>query len=152
MPHTFDAEIQSAGGGGAYVTVPFDVREAFGTARPKIVATFDGHPYRGLISPMSGCSLIVVRKEIRAAIGKQPGDTVRVTVEADAAPREVEVPADLADALAAHPEAGERFGRMSYTHRKEYVAWIEEARKEETRARRVEKAVGMIAEGRPQRP
>ena len=150
MTHTFDAPIVASDSGGAYVVVPFDVREAFGTARPKVAATFDGHPYRGSIGAMGGPPFLIVRKDVRAAIGKQPGDTVRVTVEADTAPREVDVPADLAAALDA---AGVRdaFDGMAYTHRKEYAEWIAEAKKPETRARRIEKSAAMMAEGRPQR-
>jgi uncharacterized protein YdeI (YjbR/CyaY-like superfamily) len=96
---------------------------------------------------MGGPPFLIVRKDVRAAIGKQPGDTVRVTVEADAAPREVDVPADLAAALDA---AGVRaaFDRLAYTHRKEYAGWIAEAKRPETRARRVEQAAARVAGGR----
>lgn len=149
MTHTFDAPVKSAGGGGYYVEVPFDVLAAFGTARPKVVVTFDGHRYRGSIAPMRGCSMLPILKEIRAAIGKGEGDAVRVTVEPDTAPREVDVPPELAAALAERPDAAARFERMSYTHRKEYAQWITDAKRPETRARRLAKAVELIAEGRP---
>jgi len=87
--YKYDAVIQSseAGRGGAYVTFPYDVRAEFGKGRIKVHATFDGEPYDGSIVNMgvknpdgSVCYIIVIRKDIRARIGKQPGDTVRVTV------------------------------------------------------------------------
>jgi len=146
MPPAFSAEIVPVPSDGAYVVVPFTAREAFGTARAPVVATFDGHPYRGSLMTRNGISMMVVRKDVQAAIGKGPGDTVEVAIERDTAPREVEVPAALADAL---DTAGlrERFDAMAYTHRKEYAAWIEEAKKPETRARRAAQAAGMIAAG-----
>jgi hypothetical protein len=92
--HEFEAEILEAPGGGAWVEVPFDVKEAFGSARPKILATFDGHPYRGSIVRMSGAFVLGLRKDVRGAIAKDVGDPVRVTAELDTAPRVVEVPAE----------------------------------------------------------
>lgn len=73
--------------GGAYVAFPYDIRKEFGKGRVKVHATFDGEPYDGSIVNMgvknedgSICYIIGVKKEIRARIGKQPGDRVRVTV------------------------------------------------------------------------
>jgi hypothetical protein len=134
--HEFDAVIEEARGGGAVVHVPFDAKEAFGSGRPRVVATFDGESYRGSIASMGGRYLLGVRKDIRAAIGKGPGDRVRVTVALDEAPRVVTVPDDLAAALA---DAGlrETFDALSYTHRKEHVQAVEGAKRPETRARRI---------------
>jgi hypothetical protein len=139
----FDAIIQEGRGGGAFVEVPFDVKAELGTARPKVKVTFDGVPYRGTIASMGGVSLIGILKDIRAKIGKDIGDKVRVTVEADAAPREVEVPADVAEALKA-AKLSAAFENMSYTNRKEYINAIAEAKKPETRARRIEKMIGEL--------
>ena len=82
-----NATIQPADGGGAYIAFPYDIRAEFGKGRVKVHATFDGEPYDGSIVNMgvknvdgSVCYIIGVRKDIRARIGKQPGDTVRVTV------------------------------------------------------------------------
>ena len=85
----YDAVIASAGGnGGAYVPFPRDVRAVFGKGRVKVLATFDGEPYEGSIVNMgvknpdgSVCYIIGILKEIRAKIGKQPGDSVRVTIK-----------------------------------------------------------------------
>lgn len=80
--YTFDAVIQKAPDiDGAYVEIPFDVKAAFGKGRVKVHATFDGVPYAGSMVRMGTPGHILgLRKDIRAAIGKQPGDTVRVTV------------------------------------------------------------------------
>ncbi|MEE0434553.1 MAG: DUF1905 domain-containing protein [Peptococcaceae bacterium] len=88
--YTFSAVIQAVPDkGGAYVRFPYDIRKEFGRGRVKVDATFDGEPYRGSIVNMgvknedgSICYIIGVRKDIRAKIGKQPGDTVTVTVKA----------------------------------------------------------------------
>ncbi|MDH3732443.1 MAG: YdeI/OmpD-associated family protein [Gemmatimonadota bacterium] len=141
----FEAVIEEAGGGGAIVPIPFDARDVFGSGRPRVVVTFDGEPYRGSIVSMGGRYLIGIRKDIRAAIDKGPGDTVSVTVELDTAPRVVAIPADLAAALA---EAGLRnaFDALSYTHRREHVESIEGAKKAETRSRRIAKTVEMLGD------
>ena len=85
--YEYDATIQSADAGGAYVAFPYDLRAEFGKGRVKVRATFDGEPYDGSIVNMgvknpdgSVCYIIGIRKDIRARIGKQPGGTLRVTV------------------------------------------------------------------------
>ncbi len=146
---TFTAVIESAGGGGAFVSIPFDVEKAFGRKRVKVQATIDGVHYRGSIMNMGGpCPMLGVLKQIRAAIGKDIGDVVEVTVVEDTEPRVVDVPPDLAAAITADTAAAATFERLSYTHRKEYVQWVQEAKKAETRERRIAKAVTMLAEGR----
>jgi hypothetical protein len=93
---TFTAVIQNAGGGGAFVEVPFDVEKEFGSKRPKIRALIEGVPYRGILTRMSTeCHILGIRKEIREQIGKTIGDEVRITVEPDTEPRLVEVPVNL---------------------------------------------------------
>src|SRR4030067_73471 len=91
---TFTATIQNAGGGGAFVKVPFDVEAAFGSKRPKVRALIEGVPYRGILTRMgTECHLLIVLKEIREKIGKTFGDEVRIPVELDTEPRRIEVPA-----------------------------------------------------------
>src|SRR5688572_18428077 len=127
----------------AYVTIPFSVPEVYGTkGQVKIVATFDGVEYRGSLAPMgNGCHVLGIRKEIRNAIGKSFGNEVRVTVKPDLEPRTVTIPSDLQEILNDNPEAKHAFEKLSFTHRKEYVNWIEEAKKPETRQRRLEKTI-----------
>ncbi len=141
----FDAMIENAGGGGAYVRIPFDVNAAFGKKRVQVNASFDGEPYRGLLVRMGEpWHLLIVLKGIREKIGKSFGDQVHVTVEEDHDPRTVEVPPALAEALAQEPEALAFFDALAHTHRREYVNWINEAKQESTRQNRVMKTIEML--------
>ena len=144
---TFEAEIQPAGRGAAFVEIPFEVEEVFGAKRVKVRATFDGEPYRGSIVRRGGPHFLLVRKEIREKIGKDVGDRVHVTVRRDTEPRRVAVPDDLKAALAEAPEAEAFFDDLAYTYRKEYVAWITGAVREDTRKRRIRKAVEKLSRG-----
>ncbi len=138
----FRAVIEDAGGGGAYVSIPFDVEQIYGNKRPKVKTTLQGVPYRGTLVRMGGPNhLLPVLKEIREKIGKSIGDEIEVEVEEDIEPRQVEIPQDLKDALADHPQALATFMGLSYTHQKEYVRWIEEARRTQTRQSRVAQTV-----------
>jgi hypothetical protein len=142
---TFTAVIQNAGGGGAFVEVPFEVESIFGSKRPKVKAWIEGIPYRGTLTRMSTeCHILGIRKEIRAQAGKTFGDQVTVTVEPDPEPRAVEVPADLRKELKRDREAKVAFEQLSYTHQKEYVTWITAAKKEETRRNRIAKTIARL--------
>jgi hypothetical protein len=145
---TFTATIQNAGGGGAFVEVPFDVEETFGSKKPKVKALIEGVPYRGLLVRMGGPNhMLIILKGIRAQIGKTFGDEVTVTVEPDTEPRLIEIPKDLMKELKKDREAKAFFDKLSYTHQKEYVRWVEEAKKEETRQNRIVKTVEMLKKG-----
>jgi hypothetical protein len=147
--HTFTAIIQNAGGGGAYVEVPFDVEKAFGSKRPKVKATIDGIPYRGTLVRMgTECHLLLILKSIRVQTGKTFGDEVHLTVEADTSLRVVELPEGLKRAFQSEKEAKAFFEKLSYTHQKEYVTWINDAKKEETRQARVIKTIEMLKKGK----
>jgi Bacteriocin-protection, YdeI or OmpD-Associated/Domain of unknown function (DUF1905) len=119
-----------------------------GAKRFPVVATVNGYTWRTSVMRMGGEFLLGLNKEAREGAGVEAGDEVDVTVELDAAPREVEVPAALAAALAADPEARASFDRMAFTHRKEYARWIADAKQEQTRQRRVGQALEMIRAGR----
>lgn len=148
-PRNFRAVIERSGGGGAYVSVPFDVEAAFGKKRVPVHATIEGEPYRGTLVRMGGpAHILIVLKEIRERIGKQPGDEVEVSLAEDLEPRVIEVPPDLASALQADAEARKFYDALSYTHRKEYVRWIEEAKREQTRVDRVARTVEMLKAGK----
>jgi hypothetical protein len=126
------------------VEVPFDVRAAFGSARAKVKVTVNGVVLRTTVAVYGGRSYIGFRAEIRRAAGISVGDKVRVKVEADREPREVDVPANLARALARDSVARKEFEALSFTHKKEYAQWVGGAKKPETAARRVEKTVKML--------
>jgi hypothetical protein len=149
---SFSAVIQNAGGGGAFVEVPFDVEKLFGSKRPKVRATIEGLPYRGSLVRMGGPRhILIVLKGIREKAGKTFGDPVHVTVAEDTAPRIVRVPADLQKAFQADLLAKAAFAKLSYTDRKEYVRWITEARRQETRRDHVKQVVSRLHRGREPR-
>src|SRR5262245_49879485 len=135
---TFTATIENAGGGGAFVEVPFEVEKEFGSKRPKIKAMIEGVPYRGSLVRMGGeYHMLAILKGIREKIGKTFGDRVKVTVELDSEPRLAEIPKDLLKEFKKNKQARAFFDKLSYTHQREYVMWINEAKKEETRQARV---------------
>jgi hypothetical protein len=143
----FDGIIQAGSGGGAAVLLPADSADVFGTrSRFPVKATFNGQAYCGSTMPMGdGTFCLGITKAIRAAAGVDIGDPVHVVIERDEGTRTVDVPDDLADALKGAGLA-DRFASMAYSHRKEYVQWIADAKRSQTRASRIEKAVAMIAE------
>jgi hypothetical protein len=143
--HKFNGRIENAGGGGAFVRIPFDVEQVFGSKRPKVKATIDGVPYRGTLVRMGEPEhILIILKEIREQIGKSFGDEVAVIVEEDVAPRIVEIPPDFQQALEQEPAAKAAFEKMSYTHQKEYVRAILEAKRVSTRRSRIARAVEML--------
>lgn len=147
--HTFIAVIKNAGGGGAFVEVPFDVEAAFGSKRPKVRAVIEGVPYRGTLVRMGGAShLLIILKEIRERIGKTFGDEVKITVEADTEPRVVEIPPELAKAFRKEKAAEAYFNSLAYSHKREYVGYITEAKKQETRERRAVQTIEMLKKGK----
>lgn len=142
---TFKALIQNAGGGGAFVEVPFDVEKEFGSKKPRVKALIEGIPYRGTLVRMgTDCHLLLVLKSIREQAGKTFGDEVKVTVEPDTEERVVELPAELKKAFKVEKDAKAFFDKLSYTHQREYVMWINEAKKEETRQSRITKTIEML--------
>ncbi|GAB2652597.1 YdeI/OmpD-associated family protein [Kribbella swartbergensis] len=141
---TFEGTVVVNDGGGAWVEVPGEVVVALGGGgRIPVRASFDGLDYRGSIASMGGCMVLGLLKSIREQLGKGDGDSVTVTVERDTSERTVDVPTDLAAAL---DGAGlrEAFDKLSYSHRREHVNAINEAKKPETRERRIAKAVEML--------
>jgi len=143
--HTFKATIIDAGGGGAFVEVPFDVEKAFGSKRPKVKVMIEGVPYRGtLVRMKSENHLLLILKSIREQIGKTFGDEIQVSVELDVEERVAVVPAELKRALKSDKEAKSIFEKLSYTHQKEYLTWIEDAKKDETRIRRISQTLELL--------
>jgi hypothetical protein len=143
--HSFKAKLEEGIGGGAFVRVPFDVEKVFGKKRVPITATIDGEPYRGTLVRMGlpeHC--LGVLKAIRSKIGKDLGDEVAVSLAEDTAERNVVVPPDLTSALRRNKEARAFFETLSYTHQKEYVQWIEDAKKEETRHARLARTIDAL--------
>ena len=150
--HEFEAVLEAGeeGDGGVFVVLPFSVLAAYGTrGRVPVQATFDGYPYQGSAVPLGdGHHALLLLKQIRRALDKTVGDTVRVTLRRDVAERKMEAPADLAEQLAAHPQAAAYFNKLAYTHQREYVRWLEGAKKPETRTKRLAEIVEMLSQGR----
>ena len=143
MPR-FTARLE-ARGAGSLVEVPLDVRALFGQARPPVRATVNGHSFQSTIAVYGGRYYLGLNREVRAAAGVEVGDLLSVDLERDEDERTVALPGDLEAALDGPARAA--FDGLSYTHRREYVRWIEEAKREETRKRRVARAVEMLRTG-----
>jgi hypothetical protein len=128
---------------------PFDVEQTFGArGHVPVRGTLNGAPFRASIFKMGGRHFMVVNRRLREASGVSGGETVPVVVERDTEPRVVDAPADFARALEGSREAQAAWDNLSFTHRREHVEHIEEAKKPETRDRRIEKSVRMLAAGR----
>jgi hypothetical protein len=143
--YKFKAKIHAGDGGGAYVLFPYDTEAEFATrSKVPVRATFQGVPYRGsLIKYGHAEHMLPVLKAIRQQTGKEPGDTIDVVVSKDEELRTLEVPSHF-EKLMRKEGLLPFFEGLSYTHRKEYCRWITEAKKEETRVKRLEKAVDML--------
>ena len=147
----FTVELERVGKTATMFRVPFDLKEAFGRARPPVRVTIRGHEWRTTPGVYDGVGHIVVNRSVKSATGVDAGDRVRVEMALDSAPRTVPVPDDLRAGLAGDDAARAGFERLSYSHRREYVDWIEEAKRPETRARRIAATVDGARAGRPQR-
>jgi hypothetical protein len=152
-PQRFRAELRSAGdSGGAGFDVPLDVAAALSDAkRPPVTVTINGFEFRTRLAVYGGQPMVGVSKANRAGAGIDIGDAFDVLIAVDTGPREIAVPPDLAEALAEEPAAAGTFDRLSFSHRREYVQWITEAKRPETRARRVADALERLRAGKPRR-
>jgi hypothetical protein len=131
------------------VRVPAEVMAAFAPRRRvPVVVTIEEQSWRSTIALYGDDCVVPVRAEIRAAIGADTGDVVMVTMQRDDRVRDVTVPDDLARALEAGA-ARESFDAMSFSHRNEYVRWITDAKRAETRVRRIDATVRNALEKRP---
>jgi hypothetical protein len=144
MPKFKTSILQADGMNATGIVVPDAVVEKLGAGKkPKVAVTLKGYTYRSTVAVMGGKYMLPLAKKHRDAAGVKANDKVEVTLELDTAPREVEVPKDLAAALK-KADLTNAFAALSFTHRKEHVRAIEEAKAPETRARRIEKAVAMV--------
>jgi uncharacterized protein DUF1905/bacteriocin resistance YdeI/OmpD-like protein len=134
------------GGGGTLVPVPKQVAAEMGLkGMPKVQAVIAGQPYRGSLMPMGdGTYCLGVLKSIQEAAGVEQGDTVTVQLELDTAPRIVEMPADLAKAIGRDKHALAAWEKLSFTSKKEMARSLDEAKKPETRRRRLQAALEML--------
>jgi hypothetical protein len=140
--------VESNGRTATGLVVPDELVTALGAGkRPPVRVTLGGHTYRSTVARMGGRFLLPLSAENRAAAGVAAGDEVEVDIELDDEPREVEVPDDLAAALAGDAAARQHFDSLSFTHRKEWVRWVTEAKRPETRSARVAKTAEAMRQG-----
>jgi Bacteriocin-protection, YdeI or OmpD-Associated/Domain of unknown function (DUF1905) len=143
----FESRVELGGKTATGIPIPDEVVASLGESkRPAVRITLNGHTYRTTAVRMGGRFLVPLSAENREAAGVAAGDDVAVDIALDTSPREVELPADLAAAM--EGAARTAYDGLSYSHRKEWVRWVEEAKKPETRATRIEKTVTGLREGR----
>jgi len=143
----FESVVELGGKTATGIPVPDEVIEALGSSkRPPVVITVGAHTYRTTAVRMGGRFLVPLSAENREAAGVAAGDEITVDIEPDTAPREVTLPDDLAAAM--DEAARTAYDALAFTHRKEWVRWVEEAKKPETRATRVEKTVAALRAGK----
>jgi hypothetical protein len=147
MAKRFRAVLEEGERGSATViTIPFDVPSVFGKrGRVPVRGTINGVAYRSSIFRMGDAPyFMVVNRRMREEAGVSAGQTVTVVMERDDAPREVDVPPDLQNALSESPTAQEAWTRLSFTHQREHVEAITQAKRPETRARRIAKTIEQL--------
>jgi hypothetical protein len=148
-PQRFRATIQLGGKTATGIPVPSAAVEALAAGRqPQVEVTVAGHTYRSRVSVRGGAYIVPLSAEHREAAGAAAGDEVEVVLALDARPRELVVPDDFAAALAAAPESGAFFAGLSYSRRQRFVLAIEGAKTDETRQRRIAKAVEDLRAGK----
>lgn len=146
---TFTTTLQKRGPAAAVVLDAEQVEAVGeGAKRFPVHATVNGYTWRTSVARMGGEFLVGLNRAVREAAGVEAGDTVEVALELDAEPREVEVPEALATALAEDAKARTAFDALAYTHRKEFARWVAEAKRDQTRERRVVQAIEMLREGK----
>lgn len=147
----FRANIELHGKTATGIQVPPEVVAGLGSSkRPAVRVTINGYTYRSTVAPMGDVFMLPLSAEHRAGAGVAAGDEVDVDIELDTEPREVEVPADLQQALDGDADARRFFENLSYSHKRRYVLSIEETKSAETRQRRIAKTIDMLREGRAQ--
>ncbi len=145
----FRTTIQRNGKTAMGFEVPPDVVEALGAGRrPPVTVTINGYTYRNTVAVMGGAYMIGVAAEHRAPAGIVGGEAVDVDLELDTAPREVDVPPELATALEAEPAARATFDRLSYSNKSWHALQVTGTSNPETRARRIQKSIAALREGR----
>lgn len=126
-----------------HILLPFDATAIFGRARPAVVVEVNGHRFRSTVAMRGGAVFVPFRRSAREAAGVADGTAFTVTLTLDTVPRMVAMPDDLRAALDA-AGVGERWSTLGFTHRREHVEAIEQAKKPDTRARRIGKCVEMV--------
>lgn len=143
MVYKFEAIIQKHPGKDAtFIEIPFDVEEILGSKRVKVKAKFDAVEYRGsIIKMLLSCYMIGITKAIRNKIGKEVGDFIIVEIEKDDEKRVVELSEDFKVALEKNKLAKDFYETLSYSGKRKYIQWITNAKKFETRDKRINETI-----------
>jgi hypothetical protein len=149
-PFRFKTKLEGAANmESAAMRPPFDVPTIFGTkARVPVRGTINGKPFRTSLCNMGGGHLMVVNKELRTAAKCKAGDTVDVVLERDRQKRVIETPEEIKKALGGNKTARATWDSLSFTHKKEWVRALTEAKREETRRGRIEKLFEAMKAGK----
>ncbi len=132
------------------IVVPEAVMEALGAGRrPPVRVTIGAYTYRSTVATVDGAPMVGLSAENRAGAGVAGSDEVEVDIVLDTEKREVAVPAELAAALDAEPQARATFDALSNSNKSWHVLQVTGAKTEETRQRRIAKSIATLAEGRP---
>jgi hypothetical protein len=146
----FRTTILQSGKTATGIPIPDEVIEALGAGKkPAVKMTVNGYTYRSSVATVDGRFMVGFSAEHRAASGLGGGDEVEVEIELDTAPREVDVPSDLAAALDAEPAARATFDLLSFSLKRYHVDQVNGAKSDETRQRRIEKSISVLREGKP---
>lgn len=150
MPdQTFRTTLRQEGKTATGFEVPPEVVEALGGGkRPAVTVTINGYTYRSTVFPYTEAYMLGVSAEHRGPAGVKAGDEIEVTLALDTAPRELEIPPELAAALDADPVAKAFFDGLSYSNKRVFTLSVEGTNNPETKARRVDKAIALLREGR----
>ena len=131
-----------------WMNAPFDVQKTFGTkARVPVRGTINGFPFRSSLMPMGGCHGMAVNRTMREGAKAEAGDVVDVVLQRDSEEHSVEAPTELKKELARNKKAQERWGQLSFTHKKEMALSITGAKQEETKQRRLAKVMQVLKTG-----
>ena len=130
----------------ASFTLPFDTRDVWGKAKVPVKVTINGYTWRSTVGNRGGIQYLVVNRDARLHAGVKAGDTVTITLEPDREERKIEIPLKLKKALGSN--LTRKLDGLAFTHKKEFVKLFSKAKKDETRARRVEKIKHMLSAGK----
>jgi len=149
MQKKFKAIIESVNNSWCFLPIPFNVPEVWGVrGRLFVKGRINDVDFRGTISPAGGRHLMMFNKQLQNATGAKAGDTVTAVMEPDAEERTVEVPKELGKRFRSNKDAKSKWDKLAYSHRRQFALWINDAKQEETRQRRAEKAIEMILAGK----
>jgi hypothetical protein len=145
----FTVKLEGKGTSVAWLNAPFDVIKVFGTrARVPVRGTINGFAFRSSLMPMGGCHGMAINKSMRDGAGVKPGDAVSVVMERDEGKRIVEAPALLKKEMAKSKTTQAKWEKLSFTNKKEIALSISSAKQEETRRRRLAKAMDILKTGK----